>query len=540
MKLPNHFTSHTMKGYCFVLLLFASVLEISGHYKPYDPYGVYDSNDGYPQHFCELNEDEFGRPYLGPYDRYVHRPSVAPVVPSPQSFCSAAVREEPAPRIAHQVPPMKRRQAEWSWSGVPTPCITSDECNLKGRRCVGKGTVYDRCGRRCTCEDGTLTNCCRVRKEWRSMPQAERCLFIKTFVKASKHPDWKPCFDELIKRHGILFGSGIHTQPYFLPWHRWFILSLENLLRKIDCRVTVPYWDWSLESQVWTNSIVWKSECGFGGDGDQALNGSVKSGPFKQPEWKAPNGQILTREFNGVLPDCAVVAMTQRMGVSQFNTWHGRLQSNLHDAVHCNIGGTMCTSEAANDPIFFLHHGFVDKMWSDWQNHGAAFKNLAYYTQNADAMPGSEGTSPSSLYDLQNQPGCVSICLEHPSRPCCSNTTYSPICVQDMIRPSFSPLKLADIIHKPCPKTFQKAFDIFHYTLEERMLSNRYADLLSDYDTLVAVLRSNGYGAGASSRFQSDGFVDFGMHLYRPTIFDKETAQSDSPSKCIPFLYGEL
>lgn len=105
---------------------------LTGHYKPYDPYGVYDSNDGYPQHFCELNEDEFGRPYLGPYDRYVHRPSVAPVVPSPQSFCSAAVREEPAPRIAHQVPPMKRRQAEWSWSGVPTPCITSDECNLKG------------------------------------------------------------------------------------------------------------------------------------------------------------------------------------------------------------------------------------------------------------------------------------------------------------------------------------------------------------------------------------------------------------------------
>ena len=375
------------------------------------------------------------------------------------------------------------------------------------------------------------------------MPQAERCLFIKTLEKVSKHPDWKPCYDELIRRHGILFGSGIHTQPYFFPWYRWYILSMENLLRKVDCRVTVPYWDWSLESQDWKDSIIWKDEWGFGGDGNQAMNLSVRSGPFKQPEWKAPNGETLTRKFNGVLPDCAAVAMTQRMGgggVSQFNTWHGRVQSNLHDTVHCAIGGTMCTSEAANDPIFFLHHGFIDKLWSDWQNNGAAFKNHAYYTQNYDAMPGSEGTSPSSLYDLQNQPGCVRVCLEPSSRPCYSNTTYSPLCTQDMIRPSFSPLKLAELIQRPFPKTFRKTFDIFHYTLEERMLSNRYADLLSDYDALVAVLRSNGYGTGAASSSQSDGFVDFGMHLYRPSLFDKEKPQSDSPSTCIPFLYGEL
>ena len=407
-------------------------------------------------------------------------------------------------------------------------------------KCVGKGTVYDSCGRRCTCDKGTLINCCRVRKEWRSMPQAERCLYMKTWAKASTDPVWKPCYDELIRTHGILFGSGIHTPPYFLPWHRWYILAMENLLRKIDCRVTVPYWDWSLESQVWKNSIVWNDECGFGGDGDPAKNGSVKSGLFKQPEWKAPNGQILTREFNGVLPDCAEVALTTRMGVAQFTTWHGRVRSNLHDAVHCNIGGTMCTSEAANDPIFFLHHGYVDKMWSDWQNNGPAFKNLAYYTQNNDAMPGSQGASPAIMYDLQNQPGCIHVCLESPSRPCCSNTSYSPLCSRDMTYPSFSPLKLAEIIHRPCPKMFQKAFELFHYTLEERMLSNRYSELLSDYDTLVGVLRSNGYDTSSSSRFQSDGFVDFDRYLYRLPTFSSKTPESDYPSKCIPFLYGEL
>ena len=40
------------------------------------------------------------------------------------------------------------------------------------------------------------------------------------------------------------------NQAFFLPWHRWFILAFENLLRKVDCKVTVPYWDWSAEAQT--------------------------------------------------------------------------------------------------------------------------------------------------------------------------------------------------------------------------------------------------------------------------------------------------
>ena len=346
------------------------------------------------------------------------------------------------------------------------------------------------------------------------MSQAERCLYTKTLKTASTNPRWKRCYDELIMRHETLFESGIHNQTYFLPWHRWYILSLENLLRKIDCRVTVPYWDWSLESQTWMNSTVWEDLCGLGGDGDPANNGSVMSGLFKQPEGQAPNGQLLTRKFNGTLPSCAQVALTQRMHLADFCTWHNCIESYLHKMVHCSIGGQMCSYKSANDPVFFLHHGFIDKLWSDWQNNGPAFKNLSYYTQNTNPMPGSEGASPADMYDLQKQPGCVRVCLEQPSRPCIINTTYAPMCVQEMIQLTFSPLKLANVVQRPCPRVSQKAFDLYGDTVEERMLSNRYAELLSDYDTLVDVLRSNGYDTTASCRLQS-GFIDFGIYLYK-------------------------
>ena len=41
--------------------------------------------------------------------------------------------------------------------------------------------------------------------------------------------------------HETAFHSGIHAEGELLPWHRNFILMLENILRKVDCRVTVPF-----------------------------------------------------------------------------------------------------------------------------------------------------------------------------------------------------------------------------------------------------------------------------------------------------------
>ena len=48
---------------------------------PYDPYEPYDPYDPYPFQYCELNEDEYGRPYYGAYDRYVSRNSYPPRLP---------------------------------------------------------------------------------------------------------------------------------------------------------------------------------------------------------------------------------------------------------------------------------------------------------------------------------------------------------------------------------------------------------------------------------------------------------------------------
>ena len=42
------------------------------------------------------------------------------------------------------------------------------------------------------------------------------------------------------------FSRGLHNNGAFLPWHRWFLLQVENALQEQDCRVTIPYLDWEL------------------------------------------------------------------------------------------------------------------------------------------------------------------------------------------------------------------------------------------------------------------------------------------------------
>ena len=163
----------------------------------------------------------------------------------------------------------------------------------------------------------------------------------------------------------------------------------------------------------------------------------------------------------------------------------------------------MCATDSSNDPIFFLHHGFIDKLWSDWQNIGVDFKNSSVHAENDTAMPGALGYTPVDVYDLQNQPGCVRVCLEHPVRPCSLKTTYSPLCPFNYY--GYSLVKLAKLIPRPFPRVVQSAFRLFANSKRECDASIRLSDLLSNYTLLETVLRRSGYEEGKPGAFNRRG-----------------------------------
>jgi len=61
----------------------------------------------------------------------------------------------------------------------------------------------------------------------------------------------------------------------------------------------------------------------------------------------------------------------QEVPPSQFNSPHGELESLPHDAVHGALGGLMANVDtAALDPIFWLHHANIDRLWNQWAQQG--------------------------------------------------------------------------------------------------------------------------------------------------------------------------
>ena len=63
------------------------------------------------------------------------------------------------------------------------------------------------------------------------------------------------------------------------------------------------------------------------------------------------------------------------MAASAFAEFRRRLEATPHGAIHCGIGSTGCGSglmgaipSAALDPIFYLHHANIDRLYECWMN----------------------------------------------------------------------------------------------------------------------------------------------------------------------------
>ncbi|WP_432128328.1 tyrosinase MelC2 [Streptomyces sp. bgisy082] len=174
-----------------------------------------------------------------------------------------------------------------------------------------------------------------------------------------------------------------HRSPSFLPWHRRFLLEFEAALKSVDATVTLPYWDWTADRT--SRSSLWAPDF-LGGTG-RARDGQVTDGPFARAGDRWPitvrvDGRDFLRRDLGAggrqLPTRAEVDSVLAMGTYDTAPWNSASDGfrnhlegwrgvNLHNRVHVWVGGQMATGVSPNDPVFWLHHAFVDKLWADWQ-----------------------------------------------------------------------------------------------------------------------------------------------------------------------------
>jgi hypothetical protein len=145
---------------------------------------------------------------------------------------------------------------------------------------------------------------------------------------------------------------------------------MEDELRKVDPSVVLPYWDWTYDAARPMESIILSPDW----FGSSSGGGCIPDGPFKDWQVKVPTPHCLSRgykpgQFQETYISSGTLATLLR-GAKNMKELTSSINIEPHGAVHVAIGGDLVEKHSPNDPLFYLHHAFIDKIWYDWQNSG--------------------------------------------------------------------------------------------------------------------------------------------------------------------------
>ncbi|GLI73314.1 hypothetical protein PoHVEF18_001529 [Penicillium ochrochloron] len=244
---------------------------------------------------------------------------------------------------------------------------------------------------------------------------------------------------------------------------RWFTYLFDTSLRH-NCGYSgpTPYWDWSRDHADLFGSPVFEDspEYGLGGTGDCGSSPNadctVATGAFSgstgnfELAWPIPhalrrNLTLITGWYPNELPQNRTlgpefVRNSTEQTTGDFFRFQ-RAMTLLHNHVHNFVGGDlagdcpkalpegdcqgMAESFTPNDPLFWLHHAQLDRLWNKWQRHHpsnfAAFSGLPFTPHNMTDPrydPGAHAdhqmtfdvqsvpVAPREVFDTQSWPLC--------------------------------------------------------------------------------------------------------------------------------------
>jgi len=180
-------------------------------------------------------------------------------------------------------------------------------------------------------------------------------------------------------------------------------LNLQRVLG--DTNFALPYWDWSADGEgspeEQLNSDLWKPK-GIGGSGDPVRTGPFVFDPSDPSSFSVridtdsngnleqvqrglartlgqdidtlPNKTDTANALNSVPYDGPPWTVSSSGFRNQVEGWVDPNGPALHNRVHVWVGGDMSPASSPNDPVFFLNHCNVDRIWEAWmQKHGRIY-----------------------------------------------------------------------------------------------------------------------------------------------------------------------
>lgn len=151
-----------------------------------------------------------------------------------------------------------------------------------------------------------------------------------------------------------------HGTGAFLTWHRMYLYYFEKVLQAAagDQTLRLPYWDYNRSASLPPAFLP-----------PTYLDSGLS---HANPLYAADRRLALSR---GRAMAAETVEIEAPFQAKDYNAFNGLIEGTPHGAVHCAIGSQGCgtglmghPASAALDPIFYLHHANIDRLYECWMS----------------------------------------------------------------------------------------------------------------------------------------------------------------------------
>ncbi|HEY0791684.1 MAG TPA: tyrosinase family protein [Chthoniobacterales bacterium] len=148
-----------------------------------------------------------------------------------------------------------------------------------------------------------------------------------------------------------------HANWFFFPWHRAYLYHCERLIQMAtgDASFAMPYWNWTAHPMIPAAFF----------DPASALYDVTRK---VKPGQEIPGGCTDPLTVRFIMGDKNA---NRFMGGKAADQWDrqafGGVEATPHNNVHVWISGDMGIFMSPLDPIFWLHHANIDRLWKVWE-----------------------------------------------------------------------------------------------------------------------------------------------------------------------------
>lgn len=208
----------------------------------------------------------------------------------------------------------------------------------------------------------------RVRKDAERLTTMERDRFLLALARLNDQG--RGLYQSYRDAHREISLNEAHGFDGFLPWHRAYILDLERELQHLDPSAALPYWRFDTPAPT-----LFTADFLGAPDPASGLAQFAPSNPLRLWSVDGLPGINRTPHFNPatspahnsigqpVRPDAIITGFT-----GTYTQLRQPFESNPHGRAHVSFSGEIdFPPTAPRDPLFFLLHCNVDRLWAAWQ-----------------------------------------------------------------------------------------------------------------------------------------------------------------------------